>query len=181
MSVTVCWHARRLSLTANMQFSPQPTTHTSFGLKNSSKTSQTDYVCLQGMDNAVPKVILKMMNVDGMTRENVASHLQKYRLHLKHQANGQGTRSIGMQSADRSLVGAPHGVGSTAGGLPLQPMPGSLLNLRCKARLLCQTGSIFVCAVLELFPYEVCLTAASSWCLSYRVVAHTKRPSAFTI
>lgn len=41
-----------------------------------------------GMDNAVPKVILKMMNVDGMTRENVASHLQKYRLHLKRQSSG---------------------------------------------------------------------------------------------
>lgn len=44
------------------------------------------------MDNAVPKVILKMMNVDGMTRENVASHLQKYRLHLKHQTDNQKDR-----------------------------------------------------------------------------------------
>lgn len=31
----------------------------------------------------MPKNILTMMNVDGMTRENVASHLQKYRLYLK--------------------------------------------------------------------------------------------------
>ena len=36
-----------------------------------------------GLKHAVPKTILTMMNVDGMTRENVASHLQKYRLHLK--------------------------------------------------------------------------------------------------
>mmetsp|Transcript_4984 Transcript_4984/g.10741 ORF Transcript_4984/g.10741 Transcript_4984/m.10741 type:complete len:545 (-) Transcript_4984:985-2619(-) len=36
-----------------------------------------------GVQNAVPKTILQMMGVQGMTRENVASHLQKYRLHLK--------------------------------------------------------------------------------------------------
>jgi len=36
-----------------------------------------------GIKNAVPKTILQMMAVDGMTRENVASHLQKYRLYLE--------------------------------------------------------------------------------------------------
>lgn len=36
-----------------------------------------------GLDNAAPKRILEMMNVQGLTRENVASHLQKYRLYLK--------------------------------------------------------------------------------------------------
>lgn len=36
-----------------------------------------------GLKQAVPKNILTMMNVEGMTRENVASHLQKYRLHLR--------------------------------------------------------------------------------------------------
>ena len=38
------------------------------------------------MKNAVPKTILQLMNVDGMTRENVASHLQKYRQYLKRLA-----------------------------------------------------------------------------------------------
>ncbi|XP_057767118.1 two-component response regulator ARR12-like [Salvia miltiorrhiza] len=36
-----------------------------------------------GIEKAVPKRILDMMNVEGLSRENVASHLQKYRLYLK--------------------------------------------------------------------------------------------------
>jgi two-component response regulator (ARR-B family) len=31
----------------------------------------------------VPKRILDLMGVQGLTRENVASHLQKYRFYLK--------------------------------------------------------------------------------------------------
>lgn len=38
---------------------------------------------LQGVDSAVPKAILDLMQVDGLTRENVASHLQKHRIQLK--------------------------------------------------------------------------------------------------
>lgn len=36
----------------------------------------------------------QVMNVDGMTRENVASHLQKYRLYLKRLAGVPGTNPI---------------------------------------------------------------------------------------
>ncbi|XP_022155745.1 two-component response regulator ORR23-like [Momordica charantia] len=36
-----------------------------------------------GLDRAVPKKILEIMNVPGLTRENVASHLQKYRIFLR--------------------------------------------------------------------------------------------------
>lgn len=39
-----------------------------------------------GIDKAVPKKILELMTVEGLTRENVASHLQKYRLYLKKAA-----------------------------------------------------------------------------------------------
>ncbi|KAL3645270.1 hypothetical protein CASFOL_010450 [Castilleja foliolosa] len=36
-----------------------------------------------GLDRAVPKKILEVMDVPGLTRENVASHLQKYRIFLR--------------------------------------------------------------------------------------------------
>ncbi|KAK9727214.1 hypothetical protein RND81_05G266100 [Saponaria officinalis] len=51
-----------------------------------------------GIKNAVPKTIMQLMNVEGLTRENVASHLQKYRLYLKRNQgfsfdNGQSNSS----------------------------------------------------------------------------------------
>ncbi|KAL9676305.1 hypothetical protein QQ045_004519 [Rhodiola kirilowii] len=49
-----------------------------------------DVVAHLGIKTAVPKTILLMMSVDGLTRENVASHLQKYRLYLKRMPNGAG-------------------------------------------------------------------------------------------
>ncbi|KAG6527431.1 transcription factor PCL1-like [Zingiber officinale] len=42
-----------------------------------------DAVAHLGIANAVPKTIMQIMGVEGLTRENVASHLQKYRLYLK--------------------------------------------------------------------------------------------------
>ena len=45
-----------------------------------------------GIDKAVPKKILELMSVDGLTRENVASHLQKYRLYLKKASRMDGAR-----------------------------------------------------------------------------------------
>ncbi|OIT04622.1 PREDICTED: transcription activator GLK2-like [Nicotiana attenuata] len=37
-----------------------------------------------GVDKAVPSRILELMGVEGLTRHNIASHLQKYRAHRKH-------------------------------------------------------------------------------------------------
>ncbi|KNA08357.1 hypothetical protein SOVF_163340 [Spinacia oleracea] len=51
-----------------------------------------------GIDKAVPKTIMEMMNVEGLTRENVASHLQKYRLYLKRM---EGLSSEGQSNPRR--------------------------------------------------------------------------------
>ncbi|KAJ7567186.1 hypothetical protein O6H91_02G135700 [Diphasiastrum complanatum] len=56
-----------------------------------------DAVAHLGIKNAVPKTIMQLMNVEGLTRENVASHLQKYRLYLKRV---QGLSTDGLSSSD---------------------------------------------------------------------------------
>ncbi|XP_010677297.2 two-component response regulator-like APRR2 isoform X1 [Beta vulgaris subsp. vulgaris] len=37
-----------------------------------------------GVDQAIPSRILELMKVEGLTRHNIASHLQKYRMHRRH-------------------------------------------------------------------------------------------------
>ncbi len=39
-----------------------------------------------GIDHALPKAIMNDMKVAGLTRENVSSHLQKYRIRMKERA-----------------------------------------------------------------------------------------------
>lgn len=51
-----------------------------------------------GIDKAVPKRILEMMDVQGLTRENVASHLQKYRLYLRR-LSGTTKQQSGISSS----------------------------------------------------------------------------------
>ncbi|XP_008810430.1 transcription factor MYBC1-like [Phoenix dactylifera] len=67
-----------------------------------------DAVAHLGIKNAVPKTIMQLMSVDGLTRENVASHLQKYRLYLKR-----------MQGLSSSAGGAAGGAAGAGAGGPI--------------------------------------------------------------
>ncbi|KAL1818861.1 hypothetical protein DCAR_0415089 [Daucus carota subsp. sativus] len=104
-----------------------------------------DVVAHLGIKNAVPKTIMQMMNVEGLTRENVASHLQKYRLYLKrmHGLSNEGPsasdhlfastpvpRSLneGNVSGNGNVIGNGNGrvpvqVPMAYGGAPMVPMP----------------------------------------------------------
>ncbi|KAK3233108.1 hypothetical protein CYMTET_56560 [Cymbomonas tetramitiformis] len=97
-----------------------------------------------GVKSAVPKTILQLMNVEGMTRENVASHLQKYRLYLKRLAglppNAQlpDDRGPGMGYGGQFPPGdamaslqAMQGHGMKMGRQPppSQPAPGGMLGM----------------------------------------------------
>ena len=53
-----------------------------------------DAVARLGDKGAVPKAIVQVMNVEGLTRENVASHLQKYRLYLKRTRTAAAASSV---------------------------------------------------------------------------------------
>ncbi|GMH20222.1 hypothetical protein Nepgr_022063 [Nepenthes gracilis] len=76
-----------------------------------------DAVAHLGIKNAVPKTIMQLMSVDGLTRENVASHLQKYRLYLKRMqginhggsaaASGGGSASSGDPATDHLFASSP--------------------------------------------------------------------------
>lgn len=63
-----------------------------------------DVVAHLGMKNAVPKTIMQLMNVEGLTRENVASHLQKYRLYVKRM---QGLSDEGPSPSDHIFASTP--------------------------------------------------------------------------
>ncbi|KAL9683377.1 hypothetical protein QQ045_015198 [Rhodiola kirilowii] len=47
-----------------------------------------------GIDKAVPKKILEVMETDTLTRENIASHLQKYRIYLKKNSDKNAQQNM---------------------------------------------------------------------------------------
>uniref|UniRef100_A0ACD5U1W6 Uncharacterized protein n=1 Tax=Avena sativa TaxID=4498 RepID=A0ACD5U1W6_AVESA len=61
-----------------------------------------------GIDRADPKKILEIMNVDYLTRETVASHLQKYRHYLKRVTDENKSNPLGDSSERRNLSPAYH-------------------------------------------------------------------------
>ncbi|KAI4340859.1 hypothetical protein MLD38_025658 [Melastoma candidum] len=61
-----------------------------------------------GLDKAVPKKILEYMGIPGLTRENVASHLQKYRIFLRRVADKTYVRSTSLEKMNKSSFTTTH-------------------------------------------------------------------------
>ncbi|XP_061372372.1 transcription factor MYBC1-like [Gastrolobium bilobum] len=89
-----------------------------------------DAVAHLGIKNAVPKTIMQLMSVDGLTRENVASHLQKYRLYLKRM---QGISSAGAGGAGGGGGGAAVADPATDHLFASSPVPPHFLHPAARA------------------------------------------------
>ncbi|XP_058076260.1 two-component response regulator ARR2-like isoform X2 [Magnolia sinica] len=77
-----------------------------------------------GIDKAVPKKILELMSVPGLTRENVASHLQKYRLYLRR-LSGVSQHQGGISPPFLGASEAAFGSNNSLDGLDLQALAAS--------------------------------------------------------
>ncbi|XP_010673075.2 transcription factor MYBC1 [Beta vulgaris subsp. vulgaris] len=86
-----------------------------------------DAVAHLGIKNAVPKTIMQLMSVDGLTRENVASHLQKYRLYLKRM-QGLNNGGGGGGSGGGGVVSGSGGDSATDHLFASSPVPAHFLH-----------------------------------------------------
>jgi SHAQKYF class myb-like DNA-binding protein len=79
-------------------------------------------------NKAVPTTILQEMNVEGLTRENIASHLQKYRLQLKKLQKLRDGPTTGHSSSSSSSSSylMDHGSDTAAAMLSQLPLKGTL-------------------------------------------------------
>ncbi|KAM3202544.1 two-component response regulator ARR1 [Capsicum annuum] len=76
------------------------------------------------LSEAVPKKILELMNVPGLTRENVASYfqvLQKYRLYLRR-LSGVSQHQNGLNNLFMGHPEATYGTMTSFSGLELQAL-----------------------------------------------------------
>ncbi|CAD7695818.1 unnamed protein product [Ostreobium quekettii] len=65
-----------------------------------------------GLDHATPKQILRLMSVEGLTRENVASHLQKFRVKHKKVEDQARHKKVNSVASGGSTPGSPGGARS---------------------------------------------------------------------
>ncbi|WOK96093.1 two-component response regulator ARR1-like [Canna indica] len=98
-----------------------------------------------GVDKAVPKKILEMMNVHGLTRENVASHLQKYRLYLRRVSTPQNqgffdAHYTSSHEATYNSVGSNDGFNLHGLSVSSQHPPQSLAPIHSEQRIATSTG-----------------------------------------
>ncbi|GAB4832921.1 hypothetical protein Ancab_006940 [Ancistrocladus abbreviatus] len=108
---------------------------------------------LGGSQVATPKQIREMMKVDGLTNDEVKSHLQKYRLHTRRpspspQAGGAPAPQlvvlggIWVPPEYATVAAAAHGSAPTIyGAHPQFPSPATLLLTTGAPRLLCASTS----------------------------------------
>ncbi|KAL9223913.1 hypothetical protein vseg_000005 [Gypsophila vaccaria] len=78
-----------------------------------------DAVDSLGIEKAFPKKILDLMNVEGLTREKVASHLQKYRLYLRkveNESNQPASKISAYEDGHIGPLGGGYGVSRSLAG-----------------------------------------------------------------
>ncbi|KAL1531456.1 two-component response regulator ARR2-like [Salvia divinorum] len=145
-----------------------------------------------GLERAVPKKILEVMNVPGLTRENVASHLQKYRIFLRRVSDASYKiqySSPSSSSSHKGLTSRNLKLNSESPRLStLMPNalskltyqnPNSQLTITTQSTLLLNVGS-WQNPTPNLVPCQDNDAAAQSYCGTPRATIHS-HPSHITL